>query len=99
MGFYSVDPVSGVYVLGSPLFDHVAVQLGNGRTLEVEVRRKNPSDVYIQAFSLNGKPQQRLWFRHADVASGGKLALVMGETPHPTLGVAPEVAPPSLSLT
>jgi putative alpha-1,2-mannosidase len=28
-GFYSVDPVSGTYVFGTPLFDHAVVDLGS----------------------------------------------------------------------
>jgi predicted alpha-1,2-mannosidase len=98
LGFYSVDAVSGNYVLGSPLFDNAVVQLGNGRTLEVEVLRKGPSHQYIQAFSLNGRVQKRLWFHHSEIVSGGKLTLTMGPAPNQHLGLAEEFAPPSLRL-
>ena len=33
LGFYPVDPVSAVYVLGSPLFDRAEVRLGQGLSL------------------------------------------------------------------
>jgi len=36
LGFYAVDPVSGNYVFGTPLFDRAEVQLENGKTLVVE---------------------------------------------------------------
>jgi predicted alpha-1,2-mannosidase len=98
LGFYPVDAVSGNYILGSPLFDHAAVQLGGGKVLEIEVVRTNPADAYIQAFSLNGKPQQRTWFQHGEIAQGGKLKIVMGAKPNMTLGTAAESLPPSLEL-
>jgi putative alpha-1,2-mannosidase len=28
MGFYAVDPISGSYVFGTPLFDKVTIDLG-----------------------------------------------------------------------
>ena len=37
LGFYPVDPVSGIYVLGSPLVERASVQVGNGKVLEIEV--------------------------------------------------------------
>ena len=98
LGFYPVDAVSGNYVLGSPLFDRAAVELGGGKRLEIEVERKAPTDSYVHGFTLNGKVQEKLWFRHADVKDGGRLVIAMGNAPHPTLGTSPEVAPPSLTL-
>jgi predicted alpha-1,2-mannosidase len=98
LGFYPVDPVSGVYIVGSPLFDHATVELGAGRKLDIEVRRKDPAHQYVQAFSLNGKPQERMWFRHEDIAQGGKLVLDMGPEPNPSLGSSVAAAPPSLTL-
>jgi len=99
LGFYPVDAVSGNYVLGSPLFEHALVQLGGGRTLEIEVIRKDPSHQYIQQFALNHKVQNRLWFHHGEIAHGGKLTIHMGPDPNLTLGADPSAAPPSLTLS
>ena len=99
LGFYPVDAVSGNYIVGSPLFDHAVVDLGNGKQLEVDVERSDPAHAYIQTLTLNGKPQQRLWFNHSEIAHGGKLQLVMGASPAPAFGTEPGVAPPSLTLT
>ena len=98
LGFYSVDPVSGNYILGSPLFEHAVVHLGNGKKLEIEVKRSDASHAYIQAFELNGKEQQRTWFHHSEIAGGGKLTFKIGAQPNLALGTSPESAPPSLSL-
>ena len=98
LGFYPVDAVSGNYILGSPLFEHAVVNLGNGKQLEIEVKRSYPSHAYIQTFALNSKPQQRAWFNHRDIAGGGKLTLTMGASPATEFGSSPEVVPPSLKL-
>ena len=60
LGFYPVDAVSGNYPLRSPPFENAVVDLGQGKQLHVEVLRKYPKDVYIQAFALNEQPQTRM---------------------------------------
>jgi putative alpha-1,2-mannosidase len=99
LGFYPVDPVSGNYVLGSPLFDQATLELDRGRKLEIIVQRKDTAHQYIQSFSLNGKPQQRAWFHHTDIAAGGKLVFTMGPAPNPAFGADESVLPPSLKLS
>jgi predicted alpha-1,2-mannosidase len=96
LGFYSVDPVSGNYVFGSPLFDRVDLDLGKGRHLIVEVKRKSFTDQYIQAVTLNGKAWEKAWFRHADIAGGGTLVFTMSAQPT-QMFVGVDAAPPSLT--
>ena len=98
LGFYPVDPVSGNYVLGSPLVERATLELGGGKQLHIEVKRKDPKHMYVQAFSLNGQPQQRAWFNHTDIAGGGRLVFEMGPEPSATLGTTAEHLPPSLTL-
>ena len=40
LGFYPVDPVSGNYVVGTPLFDRAVVDLGDGKSLVLEAKRR-----------------------------------------------------------
>jgi predicted alpha-1,2-mannosidase len=98
LGFYAVDPVSGNYVIGSPLVERATVDVGNGRTLQIRVQRKDPRHVYVQSFTLNGKPQQRLWFHHSDISNGGEIVLELGPEPSRTLGTDASQFPPSLTL-
>ncbi len=97
MGFYPVDPSSPNYILGSPLFRHVTMHMGNGKTFEITATNNSDSNLYIQSATLNGKPWNKPWFAHADIADGGKLVLTMGPTPNRQWGSAPEAAPPSMS--
>lgn len=98
LGFYPVDPVSGNYILGSPIVEHAQLQLGDGKTLEVRVKRADHKDAYVQSFSLNGKPQQRAWFNHKEIANGGRIELVMGPEPNMNFGTSAASLPPSLEL-
>ncbi len=41
LGFYSVDPVSGNYVFGTPLFDRAIVDVGNHKELVIEAKRSS----------------------------------------------------------
>ena len=39
MGFYTVDPSSPNYILGSPIFDRVTIHLGNGKDFAIAVEQ------------------------------------------------------------
>ena len=97
LGFYAVNPASGNYVFGSPLFDKATLQLAGGKTLVIELKRESASDKYIQSVELNGKSYDKVWFRHSDVAAGGKLVLHMGSRPNPSFGASEADAPPPAS--
>lgn len=97
LGFYAVDPVSANYVFGTPLFDHAEVDMGDGKRLIVEANRRSPEDRYIQSVTFNGKPYERLWFRHADIVNGAAIVFTMGTEPNKQFGAADGAAPPSLT--
>ncbi len=97
LGFYPVDPVSGNYVFGTPLFDRAAVHMGEGKELVVIARRKSVKDIYIQSVTLNGKPHPRIWFKHAEIANGGTFVFTMGSEPNKDFGASEQDAPPSMS--
>jgi predicted alpha-1,2-mannosidase len=78
MGFYPVTPGLPEYNIGSPIFDSVKMDLGNGKFFEVEAVNNSDENKYIQSATLNGKVWNKPWFSHDDLISGGKLVLQMG---------------------
>jgi predicted alpha-1,2-mannosidase len=96
LGFYSVDPVGGIYILGSPLVDRATVHLGGGKRLEITVHRGDPKDMYIRSFTLNGKSQDRAWFHHSEIAQGGEIRLEMTGEPNLQFGSDADHLPPSM---
>jgi predicted alpha-1,2-mannosidase len=92
LGFYPVDPASGVYILGSPLMDKVTLNLdpnfAKGKTFTVIAKNNSVKNLYIQSATLNGQPLTRSWITHQEITAGGKLVLTMGPTPNKNFGSA-----------
>ena len=82
MGFYPVTPGIPVYTIGSPFFENVRIQLGNGKVFKIEARNVSDYNKYIQSATLNGKQLDGPWLRHDDLVNGGKLVLEMGDKPN-----------------
>lgn len=78
MGFYPVTPGLPEYRIGSPLFDDVKIDLGNGKVFEIRADGISDRNCYIQSATLNGTPLTVPVLRHADIVSGGKLVFKMG---------------------
>jgi predicted alpha-1,2-mannosidase len=80
MGFF---PVAGqpLYLIGSPLFEQVSLQVGQGRTFAVHALGNSPKHIYVQRALLNGKPLNRNWLTHEEITKGGLLQLYMGAQP------------------
>jgi predicted alpha-1,2-mannosidase len=97
LGFYAVDPVSGNYVIGSPLFAKATITLPEGRKLVIEARGISAGGKFVQSVTLNGKPLNRVWFAHSEIVRGGTLVFQMGTTPNREFGSAHSGWPPSLS--
>ena len=95
MGFYPVTPGSPTYNIGSPLFQHTKVNLGNGAFFEIEARNCSADNKYIQSAILNGEKWDKPWFSHSDIANGGKLVLIMGNKANTSWGSSLENVPPS----
>jgi predicted alpha-1,2-mannosidase len=86
MGFYPVTPGSDIYVIGSPLFENAAVDLGGGKRFVIRGDGVSKENVYIQSASLNGKPYTHSYLKHADIVSGGELVFKMGPEPNKSWG-------------
>lgn len=93
MGFY---PNAGqdVYLLGSPIFQKVRLQLADGRNFTIQAHGLSEQNRYVQSATLNGRPWNKAWFRHGDIIRGATLALEMGPRPSPW---GTQTPPPSLS--
>jgi len=97
LGFYPVDPVSGNYVIGSPMFSRATIDLGNGRLLSIEAHNVSPENLYIQSATLNGRPLTKSWMSHQEVAPGGKLLFEMGRRPNKRWAESESEVPPSMT--
>ena len=79
LGFYPI-PGSDVYLVGSPIFPRVEVDVAGG-TLVVEAPEASGKNIYVKGVTLNGAPLVLPWFRHADISGGGILQFDMTHQP------------------
>src|SRR5580698_9225362 len=80
-GFYPVNPASGDYMIGSPLFRRMSLRLTNGKTFSVSTENNSAKNVYIQSVTLNGKPLTTPVLRFDDIEAGASVKMVMGPAP------------------
>lgn len=86
MGFYPVSPGLPYYVIGSPVFDKVTINLENGKKFEICSENNGENNVYIQSANLNGKPYTKTYLNHEDIMRGGKIVFEMGSKPNKAWG-------------
>lgn len=83
LGFYPVDPISGKYEIGTPLFEKAELKLSNGKKFRVKANQVSKSNIYIQSVTLDGKPLETSYITHEQIMSGATLVFEMGEKPGP----------------
>ena len=93
MGLYQVEPAGGRFVFGTPLFDNVAINVGDGNTFEILAHNNSDDNMYIQSAKLNGEEYNRSYIDYDRIMEGGVLEFVMGDTPSATFGVDKECRP------
>lgn len=80
MGFYPVNPASGIYALGKPMMESAEIKVGK-RSFEMRATGLSGENIYVQSIRLNGKDYNKLFITHEDIVQGGILEFVMGNTP------------------
>jgi predicted alpha-1,2-mannosidase len=81
MGFYPLNPVSGEYMIGSPLFRRFTLRLDSGKRFVVSAPGNSAANVYIQSARLNGAPLDIPVVTHEQLEAGGTLEFTMGPAP------------------
>ena len=81
MGFYPVCPATPYYMIGSPVFPKLTINLENGKAFTIIAENASSGNIYIQSATLNGKPYNETFIKHEDIINGGELRFVMGSKP------------------
>ncbi len=76
MGLYEVEPGSGRYWFGSPLFDEVEIDVPGGK-FKIIAEGNSPEKRYIDKVMLNGKELDRRYIDYSDIISGSELKFIM----------------------
>jgi predicted alpha-1,2-mannosidase len=78
MGFYPVNPASGEYMVGSPMYRGVSVRLQSGKTFRVIAENVSERNLYVQSATLDGKPLNDPVITWEQIQSGATLRFRMG---------------------
>lgn len=81
LGFYPVNPVSGRYEIGTPLFRQVKIHLENGKTFTVKAPAVTSDNIYIKGVKVNGEPWHESYLTHDQIMSGATVEFEMTAEP------------------
>ncbi|NDV60321.1 GH92 family glycosyl hydrolase [Bacteroides sp. 519] len=98
MGFYPVCPGTDEYVLGTPLFKNMTVELENGKTLTLKAPANNKENWYIKGVKVNGTSYTKNYLTHEILSNGGVIEFEMSSIPNKERGTRNEDAPYSFSV-
>ena len=97
LGFYPVCPGTDQYILGSPLFKSVTLNLENGKKVVINANNNDAANRYISTMKVNGKNYTRNYLTHEDLLRGMTINCIMSATPNKTRGTEEKDAPYSFS--
>lgn len=81
MGFYPVDPISGKYEIGTPMYPEMKMHLANGKTFTILAPDVSKENIYIQSVKLDGKPYDKSYITHEQIMNGSIFEFEMGNKP------------------
>ena len=96
LGFYPVCPGTPEYVIGTPLFEKVKMELPTGNTLTISASGADENH-YIQNAEFQGKNLNTSYLNHDELLQGGTLKFEMGESPNKNLWISSENFPFSVT--
>lgn len=81
LGFYPVCPGSTQYMVGTPYFRKVKIQLENGKTVTIRAEKNNKDNRFIQHITMNEQPYPHYYLEHEQLLSGPIIDFTMGNKP------------------
>jgi predicted alpha-1,2-mannosidase len=81
LGFYPLCPGKPEYTIGSPLFPHAAIHLGNGKTIVIDAPQNGPKTPYVERLTVDDTEHRSSVIEHAVLARGARLRFEMRDKP------------------
>ena len=86
MGFYPVTPGTDDYVIGTPWFEKVTINLENGKKFIINAKNISDQNYYIGSVMMNGKRYDKSYIKHQQIMNGGNLSFSLSSTPNKNWG-------------
>jgi predicted alpha-1,2-mannosidase len=79
LGFYPVNPASGMYEIGTPLFDEVEICYENGKNLRLKAKNLSKKNIYIKEVRVDGKVHDNTYFTHQQLLNSSLIEFEMSD--------------------
>jgi putative alpha-1,2-mannosidase len=86
LGFYPVCPGSGEYILTSPAFEEISIQLPGGKFFRIDSKGLDKNNFYVKSSSVNGIKIKRYAITHKDIMEGCILSHQVSLSLQPVAG-------------
>jgi predicted alpha-1,2-mannosidase len=84
LGFYPVNPVSGMFDIGRPSYEEASIQVGEN-TFTIKAENYGKDNMYVQSVKLNRQPLTDYKISYEEIMKGGELIFEMSATPNDNL--------------
>ncbi len=92
IGLYPVTPGSTQYAIGTPLFNHVVINLENGSKIDITANKQSPKSFYIETLRYNGAVYDNNLLSYDRLRDGCYLDAVLKDYPNKGRGLNPELS-------
>ena len=86
IGLHPVCPGDTRMEIFTPSFDHVAIDVGNGKHFIITAEGQSEKNTYIQSAKLNGIPYDKCHIDYHEIMKGGLLELKVSDKPNESWG-------------
>lgn len=93
LGFYPISTGTDGYVITSPLYDKVTLNLKNG-PLTIEAKNNSHDNVYIQSMTIDGEAYNDVFITYDKLMNAKEIVFEMGPNPS---NWACDTTPPSIT--
>lgn len=87
LGFYPVCPGADQYIIGSPLFKSVKLNLENGKQVSIKAENNGKANRYISSLSVDGQPYTKNYLTYDELLKGAAIDFKMSPTPNKQRGI------------
>lgn len=77
LGCYPVNPASGIYEIGTPLFDETKIHYENGKCLTIRAINLSKKNIYVKQIRIDGKVYDKTYFTHQQLLNSSLIEFEM----------------------
>lgn len=80
IGLYPAAPGLGGFIVGTPSYERIKIELGDGKSIVISANKKNRSLQYVKNLYLNKSPFLSVWLPWDKIKNGASLNFELAES-------------------